>query len=120
MALFRRTTMVQAIPKDINPLLSSFTIQTKFIDLSRKQLDDETVPLEEIAKYFPTIERLDLFVNRLAKIPPVIGKLIHLQKLDLYSNRITSIPPEIGQLIQLRELFLYYNKLKELPEEIGK
>jgi hypothetical protein len=57
---------------------------SKHIDLSRKNLEDDQVPYEELVKLYKNVERLDLFVNRISNLSPLIGQLVLLQKLDLY------------------------------------
>lgn len=43
----------------------------------------------------------------------------NLRTLDCRFNRMALIPPEIGKLTMLVKLFLRFNKLTELPATIG-
>ena len=65
------------------------------------------------------ITNLNLFNNKLTKLPVEIGHITQLITLNLSTNKLTQLPVEIGHLTQLTTLNLSYNKLTHLPVEIG-
>jgi leucine-rich repeat protein SHOC2 len=62
---------------------------------------------------------LDLYQQRIEKLPDSIGNLTDLVSLRCVGNRLTSLPDSIGNLTSLRELRLYKNQLKTLPDSIA-
>jgi Leucine-rich repeat (LRR) protein len=68
---------------------------------------------------FTHLRELNLNYNELTSVPPEIGKLSKLKILKLTKNNLTSIPPEIGNLTKLKTLELSSNKLTTIPPEIG-
>ena len=63
---------------------------------------------------------IDVSDNRLASLPPEIGRLNNLSSLDVSNNRLTHLPAEIGQLTNLDALSLGDNQIANLPAEIGR
>ena len=68
---------------------------------------------------YPFLRKLFLNNNKLACLPPEIGRLRNLVHLDVSSNELTDLPAEIGMLVNLKELWLFYNQLEMLPLEVG-
>jgi leucine-rich repeat protein SHOC2 len=62
---------------------------------------------------------LDLYQQKIEKLPDSIGNLTNLVSLRCVGNRLTSLPDSIGNLTNLRELRLYKNQLKNLPDSIA-
>jgi leucine-rich repeat protein SHOC2 len=62
---------------------------------------------------------LDLYQQKIEKLPDSIGNLTDLVSLRCVGNRLTSLPDSIGNLTNLRELRLYKNQLKTLPDSIA-
>ena len=54
---------------------------------------------------------LRLTGNKLAALPPDIGRLTQLRVLAADSNALTAVPPELRNCTRLRELLLDNNKL---------
>ena len=47
---------------------------------------------------------LDLSKSNISSLPPTLKELSHLTELYLYSNRLATLPPEIGRLVNLVNL----------------
>jgi len=66
--------------------------------------------VREIIECFKTksvsLKLIKWIIETLPSLPPVIGKLTHLQHLDLSGHNLTSLPSEIAYLTQLKTLFL--------------
>ncbi|MFX1437551.1 MAG: leucine-rich repeat domain-containing protein [Promethearchaeota archaeon] len=76
--------------------------------------------LPEFITTFKYIKKLDLKINRIAKLPKNLSKLINLTYLDLSNNNLRSLPESFGSLSSLEYLYLKYNKINEIPSTIGK
>lgn len=63
----------------------------------------------------PRLRWLILTDNRLASLPPEIGRCAHLQKLMLAGNRLRHLPAELAQCTKLELLRIAANELQELP-----
>ena len=59
------------------------------------------------------IVKLDFFGRQLTRIPPSLGKLVHLRELKFDHNRIESIE-HLDELQELMELSMKKNKLKSM------
>ena len=66
-----------------------------------------------------SLTELDLFDNRLHRLPHCIDGLSSLVKLDLSHNRLIELPDTIGALTNLVDLRIRKNKLKALPHGMG-
>ena len=52
----------------------------------------------------PDCEKLELYANKIKKVPPSIGELKKLKLLNVFNNQIgLSLPNEIGTLPDLEE-----------------
>ncbi len=58
---------------------------------------------------------MDLTHCRLRALPPVIGRLTHVEVLTLRQNLLSDVT-SVSSLTSLRELDLYDNELKEIPD----
>lgn len=63
----------------------------------------------------PRLRWLILTDNRLASLPPEIGRCADLQKLMLAGNRLRHLPAELAQCTNLELLRIAANELQELP-----
>ena len=62
-------------------------------------------------------EKLELYANKIKKVPPSIGELKKLKLLNVFNNQIgLSLPNEIGTLTELEEVNLAANKLAMLKD----
>ena len=75
--------------------------------------------LKESGKNLFTVKYFDLSGNKLASVPPELGKLSNLESLHLECNQLDDIPPEVGNLINLTLLRLQNNQLTSIPSEFG-
>lgn len=57
----------------------------------------------------------DVSENKLASVPPAIGRCSSLTRLDLHSNSIVTVPKELGRLGRVKHLSLHFNAIEELP-----
>ena len=64
------------------------------------------------------IEELEMYSNKIQRIPVEISNLTKLRVLDLQGNHIKVIPKEVGQLDSLEELNLYNNEINEISDSI--
>lgn len=65
----------------------------------------------------PNCEKLELYANKIKKVPPGIKALSKLKTLNLFNNVIgLSLPDEIGTLGDLEEVNLAANKLAKLGD----
>jgi Leucine-rich repeat (LRR) protein len=76
--------------------------------------------LPEFITALKYIKKLDLKINRIAKLPKKIGDLEDLTYLDLSNNNLRSLPESFGFLKSLKFLNLKYNKIIEIPNTIGR
>ena len=61
--------------------------------------------------------KLELYANKIKKVPPSIGTLKSLQALNVFNNLIgLSLPEEVGQLTELEEVNFAANKLAMLKD----
>ena len=58
---------------------------------------------------------LDLYGNRLTRVPHLALMCRRLERLHLYDNALTELPPQLGQLTALRVLDVGRNCLTSLP-----
>jgi CCR4-NOT transcription complex subunit 6 len=65
------------------------------------------------------LQELYVASNKLARLPPAIGKLRALTLLDLSFNQLTELPPELGMCTYLKTLLVFNNNLMTLPAELG-
>src|SRR3954453_5544826 len=65
------------------------------------------------------LDKLYMNFNKLAQLPPDIGRLKNMSHLDLSGNQLSELPPEIGMLTNLKTLLLFDNNLRPLPYEMG-
>jgi len=65
------------------------------------------------------LKELFLNNNKLAVLPPPIGRLRTLTLLDVSLNDLIELPAELGMLVNLRTLLLFDNHLETLPYELG-
>lgn len=70
-------------------------------------------------RYICYCRQLKASFNKIATLPPEIGKLKRLRILVLNSNRIEKLPDEIGRLDMLEELILSENLLEEVPQTVA-
>ncbi|MBN1802173.1 MAG: hypothetical protein JW891_11740 [Candidatus Lokiarchaeota archaeon] len=87
------------------------------LDLSNREISD----LKEIEGLYKlnSLRYLNLFNNKLEKLPASIKNLKSLQEINLMINRLESLPIEIGDLNGLKSLNLEHNMIETLPESIG-
>ena len=65
----------------------------------------------------PDVETLELYANKIKKVPPSIGALTRLQVLNAFNNQIgLTLPNEIGTLSSLVEVNLAANRLAVLKD----
>lgn len=64
------------------------------------------------------LEKLDLKLKDIKKVPKSIGLFQNLTHLDLRYNRIEELPSEFSALKNLKSLFLTGNKLTKFPHAI--
>jgi Leucine-rich repeat (LRR) protein len=62
---------------------------------------------------------LDVGVNNIDRLPPVIDRLQELEELYCSYNLLTGLPHEIGTLKSLKVLFVNNNQLDSLPPEVN-
>lgn len=62
------------------------------------------------------LRTLDLSLNRLQHLPPMVGQFGHLKILNLSHNKLTTLPEDIGELRKLENLNLEDNNLTSLPD----
>lgn len=72
-----------------------------------------TVPAAALS---PKLRWLILTDNRIAELPPEIGRCTRLQKLMLAGNQLRSLPPEMANCTGLELLRIAANRLTELPD----
>ncbi|KAK0735407.1 Endonuclease/exonuclease/phosphatase [Apiosordaria backusii] len=85
-------------------------------------LDMSGQGLRKLAKALFSYEFLvELYIasNKIAELPPDIGKLRSLKVLEASHNNLTELPPEIGMCTNLRQLLLFDNQIRDLPFELG-
>ncbi len=99
---------------DIPEAITSLAEMISSLNLSRNTMRQ----LTNIDRFI-VLTALLLHDNRLAQLPPEIGKLQLLRKLDVSSNQLTELAFEIGALKRLTHLLVADNKLNSLVESIG-
>ena len=87
-------------------------------DLICYNLKIEEIP-QEIKLIASSLVKLNLSVNIIKSIHPVIGLLYKLESLDLSNNNIENLPNQISNLTNLFELNLNNNNFTSLSDEIG-
>ncbi|MDP0500086.1 MAG: ATP-binding protein [Verrucomicrobiota bacterium JB022] len=85
------------------------------LDLSRQGL--EAFPLEVTG--LPNLRILLLNHNRIAVVPPEIGRLQKLVELELNDNELEELPPELFTIGTLSELEASRNRIRELPAAVA-
>lgn len=94
--------------------------QLMMIDMSNKQLNEQS---EFIVLYLPdciNLRALNLSNNHLEEVPYEISVLTQLRILDLSNNRIKTFSSEIEYLENLEVILLTDNNISEIPVEITK
>lgn len=81
------------------------------LDLS----DNKFVTLPNEISRFIHLRHLNLYKNKLNKIPDCIGALTKLETLNLSHNNLTYLPRTITNLIHLKNVILSDNHFKEFP-----
>ncbi|XP_070533769.1 uncharacterized protein [Ptychodera flava] len=85
-------------------------------------LDQEIEELpEDIFKSFPGLGNLNMFKNKLKKIPNGIGNCKNMMMIDIGCNCIEELPDDFSDCAaKLTLLQVGYNPLKSLPKSMGK
>lgn len=73
---------------------------------------------DEVSRYFPYLEELNLANNNLTSISYFLSRLTNLRALDLSYNRLESLPKEISQLKDLTSLCLAGNQIQSIDESV--
>ncbi|PJZ69359.1 hypothetical protein CH373_13870 [Leptospira perolatii] len=74
--------------------------------------------LSEAEKNPQNIERLDLGMKKLGKIPDSLHRFKNLKWLDVRMNGLNSLPESIDSWSQLEYLNIYGNEITSLPDNI--
>lgn len=70
---------------------------------------------DDNCQHLKSVERLQLYHNKITIVSQLIGKLDHLTELWLGHNNLVSLPPELGLLERLTFLELCSNQLEIFP-----
>jgi internalin A len=89
--------------------------QLQRLDVGLNQL----TRLPESLGQLTQLQKLYVSHNQLTRLPESLGRLTQLQKLDVGGNQLTSLPEALGQLTQLQRLDVGGNRLTSLPEALG-
>lgn len=98
-------------PFEVLPAVLGRCPQLEMIGFKANRI--HTVPGEALP---PRLRWLILTDNRLASLPPEIGRCTRLQKLMLAGNQLTALPPELAACRALELLRIAANRLDVLPE----
>jgi hypothetical protein len=80
------------------------------IDCFNNQSDTLTLVFESVS-----ISEAPL---KLTDLPPVIGRLTHLERLDVAQNNLSSLPNTVDGLINLKRLNISSNTFTHLPNQV--
>lgn len=106
-------------------LYNHFKINKKFKNKKKLQFyeinDDELLSkyMESIQLY-KNLERLEIILCKIDKIPSHVYNLKTLKELVIKDTNVSKIESEIGKLVNLEHLQLSSNKINEIPKELNK
>lgn len=86
----------------------------RFTNLERLHLWDNAGEFPAELAQLPKLTFLSIR-DRLAAVPPVIGRMTALEELDLSSNQLDELPDEMASLPHLRILDLSCNRFASIP-----
>ncbi len=106
-------------PERIRRLRSLTLSYNYLVNLDRREDWRDVSVLQDWLRQAAHLERLDLSVNLMERLPPSVLACTGVRELKLDSNLLTEIPEAVAGLKELRRLDLSGNRLRRLPASLA-